>query len=59
MATVHWNRGCSDGFDEDRSHSFEDPMAVADSGHSEVCRAADDCRAAADKHRGVDEGPRP
>ena len=44
MATVHWNRYCQDGFDDDRSQSFEDPMAVADSGHSEVCRAAEDCR---------------
>lgn len=45
MATVHWNRDCRDGFDDDdRGQSFEDPMAVADSGHSDVCRAAEDCR---------------
>ena len=44
MATVHWKGNCHDGFDDENSQSFTDPMAVADSGHSDVCRAEEDCR---------------
>jgi transcriptional regulator with XRE-family HTH domain len=44
MATVHWKGNCHDGFDDEHSQPFADPMAVADSGHSDVCRAEEDCR---------------
>jgi transcriptional regulator with XRE-family HTH domain len=39
MATVDCDRDCRDDFD-DLSDSFADPLALADSGHSEVVRAA-------------------
>jgi transcriptional regulator with XRE-family HTH domain len=39
MATVDCDRDCRDDFD-DLSDSFTDPLALADSGHSEVARAA-------------------
>ncbi|MBM4021255.1 MAG: hypothetical protein FJ284_03270 [Planctomycetes bacterium] len=39
MATVDYDRDCCDDFD-DAGASFADPLAVADSGHSEAARAA-------------------
>lgn len=41
MATVHQDRDCSDSFDDSDS-LFDDPLAVADSEHSDVARAACD-----------------
>jgi len=41
MATVHYDCDCEDRFDES-GRRFPDPLAVADSGHSDVARAADD-----------------
>jgi transcriptional regulator with XRE-family HTH domain len=41
MATVDCDRDCRDDFDG-FGGPFSDPLAVADSGHSEVVRAADD-----------------
>lgn len=38
MATVHYDRDCRDDFD-DGNDCFQDPLAVADSGHSDVVRA--------------------
>ena len=39
MATVHYDRDCHDGFD-DSDDRFSDPLAVADSEHSDLARAA-------------------
>ncbi|MFM8734109.1 MAG: helix-turn-helix domain-containing protein [Pirellulales bacterium] len=39
MATVHQDRGCNDGFDDSDSF-FDDPLAVADTEHSDAARAA-------------------
>lgn len=39
MATVHYDRDCQDGFD-DSDDRFSDPLAVADSEHSDLARAA-------------------
>lgn len=41
MATVDYDRDCCDDFD-DSDAPFHDPTAVADSGHSDVARAADE-----------------
>ena len=41
MATVDCDRDCRDDFDE-LGGLFADPLAVADSGHSEAARAADE-----------------
>ena len=41
MATVDCDRDCRDDFD-DLDDSFADPLAVADSGHSDAVRAAAD-----------------
>ena len=41
MATVHYQSNCRDGFD-DTDDVFRDPFAVADSGHSDVVRAANE-----------------
>jgi len=41
MATVGYDRECCDDFD-DAGGPFADPLAVADSGHSDAVRAADD-----------------
>lgn len=38
MATVHQDRGCGDGFDDSDSF-FDDPLAVADTEHSDAARA--------------------
>jgi transcriptional regulator with XRE-family HTH domain len=38
MATVHYDRDCRDNFD-DGSDIYHDPLAVADSGHSDAVRA--------------------
>jgi len=46
MATVDYDRDCCDDFDDSNS-SFTDPLAVADSGHSEAARAASDADDAA------------
>jgi transcriptional regulator with XRE-family HTH domain len=46
MATVHYSTDCHDGFD-DSDDAFNDPLAVADSGHSEVVRAASESGATA------------
>ena len=46
MATVHYRTDCHDGFD-DSDDAFNDPLAVADSGHSEVVRAASESGATA------------
>lgn len=43
MATVHYRTDCHDGFD-DSDESMNDPLAVADSGHSDVVRAASEGR---------------
>jgi len=39
MATVDYDRDCRDDFD-DPNESFTDPLALADSGYSDVARAA-------------------
>lgn len=41
MATVHYDCGCEDEFD-DSEDRFADPLAVADSEHSDAARAACD-----------------
>ena len=41
MATVDCDRGCSDGYD-DQDDVDRDPLAVADTEHSDVIRAADE-----------------
>jgi transcriptional regulator with XRE-family HTH domain len=41
MATVHYDCGCEDEFD-DSEDRFSDPLAVADSEHSDAARAACD-----------------
>ena len=38
MATVHYDRDCRDEFD-DGNDLFHDPLAVADSEHSDAVRA--------------------
>ena len=38
MATVHYDRDCRDGF-EDSDSGYDDPLAVADTEHSDVARA--------------------
>lgn len=46
MATVHYDCDCREGFD-DSDDRFPDPLAVADSEHSDAARAACDLGAAA------------
>jgi len=41
MATVHFDRNCRDDFD-DADASFNDPLAVADTEHSDLVRAESD-----------------
>jgi transcriptional regulator with XRE-family HTH domain len=45
MATVHYDCGCEDEFD-DSEDRFADPLAVADSEHSDAARAACDLEGA-------------
>ena len=44
MATVHYDRNCHDDSFDDSDDSFQDPLAVADTEHSDVCRAEDELR---------------
>ena len=40
MATVHCDRNLhDDGFDDDNDDSYQDPLALADTEYSDVCRA--------------------
>jgi transcriptional regulator with XRE-family HTH domain len=51
MATVDCDRDCRDDFD-DLGDSFTDPLALADSGHSDLARAAADGLAVAEPRAG-------
>lgn len=50
MATVDYQNGYRHGFGDDDDDFLEDPLAVADTEHSDVARAEQDCSANRSRH---------
>ena len=42
MATVDYRNGCRNDYDDDADDMLDDPLAVADTEHSDVIRAAEE-----------------